>query len=158
MKTNRIIHGDAIAELTNILRVPSLKGSSKEKAGHPSQKPEKLIEHLIVSSSRPSDLVLDSCLGSGTMAMVAERLECRWIGIEHNVDYIRIAEERLRLQREQKETPLFKAISSWKCALVKRLSGLLFLRKVEGHQIDKVLFCKAFLKCFERQTALQTTL
>jgi len=94
------------------LRVPSLKGSSKEKAGHPSQKPEKLIEHLILSSSRPGDLVLDPFLGSGTTAVVAERLERRWIGIEHNPDYIRIAEERLHLLREQKEPPLFKTISS----------------------------------------------
>jgi DNA modification methylase len=54
--------------------------------------------------------VLDPFLGSGTTAVVAERFERRWIGIEHNPDYIRIAEERLL--REQKETPLFKTISS----------------------------------------------
>jgi site-specific DNA-methyltransferase (adenine-specific) len=89
-----------------------LKGSSKEKAGHPSQKPEKLIEHLILSSSRPGDLVLDPFLGSGTTAVVAERLERRWIGIEHNADYIRIAEKRLTEQREQNDTPLFRATSS----------------------------------------------
>jgi DNA modification methylase len=56
--------------------------------------------------------VLDPFLGSGTTAVVAERFERRWIGIEHNPDYIRIAEERPRLLREQKETPLFKTISS----------------------------------------------
>jgi DNA modification methylase len=56
--------------------------------------------------------VLDPFLGSGTTAVVAERFERRWIGIEHNPDYIRIAEEQLRLLREQKETPLFKTISS----------------------------------------------
>lgn len=56
--------------------------------------------------------MLDPFLGSGTTAVVAERFERRWIGIEHNPDYIRIAEERLRPLREQKETPLFKTISS----------------------------------------------
>ncbi len=111
-KSARLLHLEKGKYATNILRVPSLKGSSKEKAGHPSQKPEKLIEHLILSSSRPGDLVLDPFLGSGTTAVVAERLERRWIGIEHNPDYIRIAEERLQMLREQKEPPLFKAISS----------------------------------------------
>ncbi len=87
-KAARLLHLEKGKYATNILRVPSLKGSSKEKAGHPSQKPEKLIEHLVLSSSRPGDLVLDPFLGSGTTAVVAERFERRWIGIEHNPDYI----------------------------------------------------------------------
>jgi len=111
-KAARLQHLEKGKYATNILRFPSLKGSSKEKAGHPSQKPEKLIEHLILSSSRPGDLVLDPFLGSGTTAVVAERLERRWIGIEHNPDYIRIAEARLTEQREQKDAPLFRATSS----------------------------------------------
>ncbi|MFN3346066.1 MAG: DNA-methyltransferase [Chloroherpetonaceae bacterium] len=73
-KEARLLHLEKGKYATNILRVPSLKGSSKEKAGHPSQKPEKLIEYLILSSSRPNDLVLDSFVGSGTTAVVAERL------------------------------------------------------------------------------------
>ncbi|MGE9290716.1 MAG: DNA-methyltransferase, partial [Puniceicoccales bacterium] len=51
---------------TNILRTPSLKGMSKEKVGHPTQKPISLIDQLIRSSSRPGDWVLDPFLGSGT--------------------------------------------------------------------------------------------
>jgi DNA modification methylase len=46
-KDARLSHLEKGKYATNILRVPSLKGSSKEKAGHPSQKPEKLIEHLM---------------------------------------------------------------------------------------------------------------
>lgn len=80
---------------TNILRIPSLKGPSKEKVGHPSQKPITLIQHLIASSSREGDIILDPFLGSGTTAEAAENLKRRWVGIELNSDYTRIAKNRV---------------------------------------------------------------
>lgn len=84
---------------TNLWRIPSLKGNSKEKCGHPSQKPIKLIERIVLSSSEPGDLVLDPFLGSGTTAVVAERHGRRWLGIETDANYIGIAEERLKQER-----------------------------------------------------------
>lgn len=45
-------------------------------------KPEKLIERVITLASNPSDLILDSFLGSGTTAAVAHKMGRRWIGIE----------------------------------------------------------------------------
>jgi site-specific DNA-methyltransferase (adenine-specific) len=80
---------------TNLLRVPSLKGSSKEKCGHPSQKPIDLIAKLIACASDPGDLVLDPFLGSGTTSVVAQSLGRQWLGIEINSDYVEIARERL---------------------------------------------------------------
>lgn len=80
---------------TNILRVPSLKGTSKEKIGHPSQKPIKLIEMLVTSSSREGDWVLDPFIGSGTTAEACERLGRRWIGIEIDPAYAKIANQRM---------------------------------------------------------------
>ncbi len=81
---------------TNIFRVPSLKGSSKEKCGHPSQKPEKLIERLILCSTDKGDGIMDPFIGSGTTAVVAEKLERKWTGIEINPMYVKMAESRLR--------------------------------------------------------------
>lgn len=81
---------------TNILRVPSLKGSSKEKVGHPSQKPIKLIEMLVLSASREGDKILDPFLGSGTTAVVCQNLNRNFVGIEIEPEYIEIAERRLR--------------------------------------------------------------
>ncbi|MGI9311327.1 MAG: DNA methyltransferase [bacterium] len=80
---------------TNILRVPSLKGSSKEKVGHPSQKPLALIDCLVRSSSRQGDVVLDPFLGSGTTAESAQRNRRRWIGIECDRDYAAVAKRRI---------------------------------------------------------------
>lgn len=46
------------------------------------QKPEKLIQRILTLSTNPGDLVLDSFLGSGTTAAVAQKMGRRWIGIE----------------------------------------------------------------------------
>jgi DNA modification methylase len=87
---------------TNILRVPSLKGTSSEKAGHPSQKPLALINHLVACSTRPGDDVLDPFLGSGTTAIACENLGRRWTGIEKNAAYVKITQDRLaHLQAEK---------------------------------------------------------
>lgn len=61
------------------------------------QKSEKLLKRIIESHiSKPSDIVLDFCLGSGSTAAAAHKLGCRWIGIEQ-MDYIEtIAKERLK--------------------------------------------------------------
>ena len=85
---------------TNILSVPSLKGSSKEKCGHPSQKPVELIAKLVACASDPGDFVLDPFLGSGTTAVVAESLGRRWIGIEVNPIFVELARQRIESARE----------------------------------------------------------
>ena len=87
---------------TNILRVPSLKGNSKEKCGHPSQKPLGLIEKLITCSTDAGDLVIDPFLGSGTTAAAAQRLKRKWIGIERDSNYIKIAKTRLQAVKRGK--------------------------------------------------------
>jgi DNA modification methylase len=95
-KKARRAHLEAGKFATNILRIPSLKGLSKEKCGHPSQKPLGLIEKLIESSTDPDDLVIDPFLGSGTTAAAAHKLERRWLGIEKDASYLKIARARLK--------------------------------------------------------------
>ena len=80
---------------TNILRVPSLKGTSKEKCGHPSQKPIDLVRKLILCSTDEGDTLLDPFLGSGTTAAAARELHRQWIGIERDAAYIQITKDRL---------------------------------------------------------------
>lgn len=45
-------------------------------------KPERLLERILTLGSNPGDLVLDSFLGSGTTAAVAQKMGRRYIGIE----------------------------------------------------------------------------
>ncbi len=89
---------------TNILRVPSLKGSSKEKVGHPSQKPLKLIEMLVLSATREGDSVLDPFSGSGTTAVVCQNFGRNFTGIEIDEKFVKIAENRVR----ELSSPLFE--------------------------------------------------
>lgn len=65
-----------------------------EKA-HSTQKPEALLERVIRASSNPGDLILDPFFGTGTTGAVAKRLGRRWIGIEREAAYIRVAQERI---------------------------------------------------------------
>ena len=66
------------------------------RAAHPTQKPENLLERIILASSNKGDVVLDPFLGSGTTAFVAKKLGRKWIGIETDDKYIKIAEKRIK--------------------------------------------------------------
>ncbi len=71
-----------------------LKDDGGRKA-HPTQKPEALLHRVILSSTNPGDVVLDPFFGSGTTGAVAKRLGRRFIGIERDPDYIRVARRRI---------------------------------------------------------------
>ncbi len=71
-----------------------IKGADGKKA-HSTQKPEKLLEKIIVSSSKPEDIVLDPFFGTGTTGAIAKRYGRNFIGIEREKDYIDIAKTRL---------------------------------------------------------------
>ncbi|MEA2929429.1 MAG: modification methylase [Hyphomicrobiales bacterium] len=71
-----------------------LKGRDGKKL-HPTQKPEALLARVILSSSRPGDLVLDPFSGSGTTGATAKRLGRRFIGIERDAAYSAAAEARI---------------------------------------------------------------
>ena len=71
-----------------------LKGDDSKKL-HPTQKPETLLGRVILSSSRPDDVVLDPFCGTGTTGAVAKRLGRRFIGIERDATYAQAAERRI---------------------------------------------------------------
>ena len=71
-----------------------LKGKDKKKL-HPTQKPEALLARVILSSSRPDDLVLDPFSGTGTTGAVAKRLGRRFVGIERDAAYAAAANARI---------------------------------------------------------------
>ena len=71
----------------------------KDEAGtkaHSTQKPESLLHRVIVSSTKPGDVVLDPFFGSGTTGAVARRLGRQFIGIERDPSYARLARGRVQ--------------------------------------------------------------
>jgi modification methylase len=71
-----------------------LKGVDGKKL-HPTQKPESLLARVILSSSRPDDLVLDPFSGTGTTGAVAKLLRRRFIGFERDAAYATAARQRI---------------------------------------------------------------
>src|SRR6202140_1662604 len=71
-----------------------LKGADKKKL-HPTQKPEALLARVILSASRPDDLVLDPFCGTGTTGAVAKRLGRRFLGIARDAGYAEAARKRI---------------------------------------------------------------
>lgn len=64
---------------TEVFNIPFVQGTSKERIGYPTQKPEKLISILLRAASQEGDIVMDFFGGSGTIAAVAEKLNRKWI-------------------------------------------------------------------------------
>lgn len=71
-----------------------LKKADGSKA-HPTQKPEALLARVLLSSSKPGDVVLDPFFGTGTTGAVAKRLKRGFIGIEREEAYLEVARERI---------------------------------------------------------------
>jgi len=71
---------------------------SAEWLGFQTQKPEALLERIILTSSNKGDLILDAFCGCGTTISVAEKLERKWVGIDITNLAINIMKHRLQKQ------------------------------------------------------------
>ncbi|MBE7636051.1 site-specific DNA-methyltransferase [Sneathiella sp. P13V-1] len=92
-----------------------------ERQPHPTQKPEALIERIIMAASNAGDVVLDPFMGSGTTNRVAKILGRHSIGFDINPDYLEMSKTRLdqpfegfdsidpRKDRAPKDVPTKKA-------------------------------------------------
>lgn len=74
-----------------ILRVPNIIGDKC----HPTEKPVPLMEILIANSTNENDLVLEPFAGGGSTCIAAKNLNRRFIGIELDEEYCKIANKRL---------------------------------------------------------------
>ncbi|MDR1544388.1 MAG: site-specific DNA-methyltransferase [Prevotellaceae bacterium] len=87
-------------DFLDFIELPIVQGKERlrgenGRALHPTQKPEKLLELIILASSNENNIVLDPFFGTGTTGVVAQRLNRQWIGIERNNDYINLSKKRL---------------------------------------------------------------
>ena len=62
---------------------------------HPTQKPEPLLYRVLLSSTKPGDVILDPFFGSGTTGAVAKQMGRHFIGIERDKTYAKHAEKRI---------------------------------------------------------------
>lgn len=71
------------------------KPSEKTEGKHPTQKPEYLLERIVVASTEKGQVVLDPFCGSGTTGVEAVRLGRQFIGIDSCKEYLEITKRRL---------------------------------------------------------------
>ena len=81
--------------------LPICTGGERLKDGdggkaHPTQKPEALLHRVLLATTNPGDTVLDPFFGTGTTGAVAKKLGRKFIGIEREQRYIKVARERIR--------------------------------------------------------------
>ena len=79
----------------DIWKMPSVNNSEKNFGKHPTQKPEEVVKRAIIASSNVNDLVFDPFCGSGTTGVVCKKLNRRFVGIDNNIEYLKIAKKRL---------------------------------------------------------------
>jgi len=75
--------------------ISALPHNSKEKVNHSTQKPQKLIDRIVELASNENDLILDSCSGSGTLALSCLKLKRNFICIEKSQEYVDISNDRI---------------------------------------------------------------
>jgi DNA modification methylase len=76
--------------------IAPLNPQSDDRSDYPTQKPEELLQRIMVSTSTKNALVLDCFIGSGTTAAVAQKLGRRWIGCDINKGAIQTTSKRLQ--------------------------------------------------------------
>jgi site-specific DNA-methyltransferase (adenine-specific) len=88
----------------SVIEEPLLVGfvGKKEQTGHPSQKPEKVYEKLILMTSRADDLIYDPMAGSGTTGAVCKNHKRKCIISDISDEYLNLAEKRLGIKRISK--------------------------------------------------------
>jgi DNA modification methylase len=75
--------------------IETLNRGDRERTGWPTQKPERLLERIVAAASAPGARVADWFAGSGTSAVVAQRLGRRFIAVDCELEAVRLAGRRL---------------------------------------------------------------
>jgi DNA modification methylase len=98
--------GKPVADIWDDIR--PIFATAAERLGYPTQKPEALLERIILASSNEGDTILDPFCGCGTAIVTAQKLKRRWLGIDITHLAITLMKQRLKDSFEGKA--LFKVI------------------------------------------------
>jgi site-specific DNA-methyltransferase (adenine-specific) len=85
-------------QMKNLWEIPAARHLTK----HPTEKPEILLERILLLGSEQGATVLDPFMGSGTTGAVAKKLDRNFIGFEICEEYFNIAKERTHTPRNKK--------------------------------------------------------
>jgi site-specific DNA-methyltransferase (adenine-specific) len=83
-------------QMKDVWEFPVINKKEKEFGNHPTQKPKKVLERIILASTQKGDLILDPFNGSGTTGIVATELLRNYIGIDMVSEYLDITVKRYK--------------------------------------------------------------
>ena len=99
VKEYRDDHGwYTIVNMKDVWEIPMVGRTAGERTGYATQKPEALLERIILSCTEKGDTCLDPFCGSGTLAAVCKKYERNWISIDNNIEAIETTAKRLELR------------------------------------------------------------
>ena len=98
--------------------IPMLNPLAHERTGYPTQKPQKLLDRIILAASNPEDLVMDPFMGSGTTAVSCATHNRRFIGADQNWNSLHCTQRRLL----KLETELSTTYSHIKTPIIKHMN------------------------------------
>jgi site-specific DNA-methyltransferase (adenine-specific) len=84
----------------NVWEISSPAANEKKFGKHPTQKPEKLLERIILASTKENDITLDPFNGGGTTGIVAYKLKRKYIGIDNNKEFLDLTIKRFEAQKQ----------------------------------------------------------
>jgi site-specific DNA-methyltransferase (adenine-specific) len=96
------LYGNSIKKDVIESNVETIKGNI-----HPAVYPEFIIQEILKMLTKEDDIVLDPFLGSGTTAVVAQKLKRKYIGIEIHSEYVEYAENRIKENINNRTLDLF---------------------------------------------------
>ena len=85
-------------QMKDVWRSPLVKKSEKSMGYHPTQKPLWLLERIVLATSRENDIILDPFSGSGTTGVVSISNNRKYVGIEIDPNYNKIALKRIQIE------------------------------------------------------------
>ncbi len=90
-------------QMKTVWTIPAPNGEEKEFGKHPTQKPLKLLERIVLASTKVDDLIFDPFAGSSTTGIAALKLNRFFVGCELEDEYISLSIKRLRAYIEDKK-------------------------------------------------------
>ena len=136
--------GQGVAIQDMITDIPPVNSQAVERVDYPTQKPEALLERMLIASSNEGDLVADFFCGSGTTAVVAEKLGRKWIATDLGKFGIHTTRKRLiQVQRALKDSGNpFRAFEVLNLGRYERQAYLNVGGRLSGKQKEQALMQK----------------
>lgn len=88
-------------QMRSVWSIPTTPKSEKKHGSHPTQKPIKLLERIVLASTDKDDTILDPFTGSSTTGLSAHKFDRRFIGIDENEDHLKLSIKRFEKLKDE---------------------------------------------------------